>query len=172
LYHAKLQTVKLRTRNFLRFGEILQSVFGGKLCEKLKSIPLLHVAGTKGKGTTCAYAETILRARGFKTGLFTSPSFNSVAERIRINGKPVCDEQFAATAEKLEKLDEVKVLRESELWFAKLTLLALQTFVEQKVDVIILEVGIGGALCSTSAYPRGAPRVCCVTGKTTEVNRL
>ncbi|CBY12285.1 unnamed protein product [Oikopleura dioica] len=139
------------------------SVFGGKLCEKLKSIPLLHVAGTKGKGTTCAYAETILRARGFKTGLFTSPSFNSVAERIRINGKPVCDEQFAATAEKLEKLDEVKVLRESELWFAKLTLLALQTFVEQKVDVIILEVGIGGALCSTSAYPRGAPRVCCVT---------
>ena len=172
MYHAKLHTFKLRTRYFFEFGDILQSVFGGKLCEKLKSIPLLHVAGTKGKGTTCAFAETILRARGFKTGLFTSPSFNSVAERIRINGKPVSDEQFAATAEKLEKLDQVKILRASDLWFANLTLLALQTFVEQKVDVIILEVGIGGALCPTSAYPRGAPRVCCVTGYSKDVNRL
>jgi folylpolyglutamate synthase/dihydrofolate synthase len=167
LYHAKVHLYKARTSNFLEFGDILQSVFGGKLYEKLKSIPLLHVAGTKGKGTTCAFAETILRARGFKTGLFTSPSFNSVAERIRINGKPVSDEHFAATAKKLENLDEVKGLRDSDNWFSNLTLLGLQIFVELKVDVIILEVGIGGALCSTSQYPVGAPRVCCVTGLST-----
>ena len=164
LLEHHLHIFKVRTRFFHEFGDILQSVFGGKLYEKLKSIPLLHVAGTKGKGTTCAFAETILRARGFKTGLFTSPSFNSVAERIRINGKPVSDEQFAATADKLKKLDEVRKLQQNDLWFANLTLLALQTFVEQKVDVIILEVGIGGALCPTSQYPLGAPRVCCVTG--------
>jgi folylpolyglutamate synthase len=168
LYHTKVKTVKNRTRFFLQFGDILQSVFGGKLYNQLKSIPLLHVAGTKGKGTTCAFAEAILRARGFKTGLFTSPHFNNVAERIRINGKPVSDEQFAAIADKLAKLDEVEILRESDLWFANLTLLALQAFVEQKVDVIILEVGIGGALCSTSQYPLGAPRVCCVTGRYTD----
>ncbi|CAG5076555.1 Oidioi.mRNA.OKI2018_I69.PAR.g8489.t1.cds [Oikopleura dioica] len=131
--------------------------------EKLKSIPLVHCAGTKGKGTTCAMAETLLRSRGYKTGLFTSPHFNSINERIRINGKPISEEELSATFEKLEKAEETEYLRCGNEWFSYLTLIALQSFVEQKVDVVILEVGIGGQLCSTSQYPMGAPRVCCIS---------
>ncbi|CAG5078069.1 Oidioi.mRNA.OKI2018_I69.PAR.g8890.t1.cds [Oikopleura dioica] len=158
-----LTFVKARTRSFLRFGELLQTIFGGRLYEKLRSIPLIHCAGTKGKGTTCAMAESLLRGRGFKTGLFTSPHFNSINERIRINGKPISEEQLSATFEKLEKEDETEPLRCGNEWFHYLTLIAFQTFVEQKVDVVILEVGIGGQLCPTSQYPMGAPRVCCIS---------
>ena len=178
-YRFKLSIVKGRTRNFLRFGECLQTIFDGKLYEKLKSIPLIHCAGTKvcfwsisqfhgnnfqGKGTTCAMAEMLLRSRGYKTGLFTSPHFNNINERVRINGKPISEEQLSATFEKLEKAEETEYLRCGNEWFSYLTLIALQTFAEQKVDVIILEVGVGGQLCATSQYPIGAPRVCCISG--------
>ena len=56
-------------------------------------------------------AETLLRSRGYKTGLFTSPHFNSINERIRINGKPISEEELSATFEKLEKAEETEYLR-------------------------------------------------------------
>jgi folylpolyglutamate synthase len=62
---------------------------------QLDSLNVIHVSGTKGKGTTCAFVESILRHAGLSTGFFSSPHLVSVRERIRINGKPLSQEKFA-----------------------------------------------------------------------------
>ena len=61
----------------------------GMTVEDLNKIKIIHVSGTKGKGSTCAFCESILRHSGFKTGFYSSPHLVSVTERIRINGKPI-----------------------------------------------------------------------------------
>jgi folylpolyglutamate synthase len=61
----------------------------------MKDLSIIHVAGTKGKGSTCAFSESILRHSGLKTGLFTSPHLVSVRERIRIGGVPITEDKFA-----------------------------------------------------------------------------
>jgi len=139
----------------------LNALDRGQLVEKLQKIPLFHVAGTKGKGTTSAMIEFFLREEGFKTGLFTSPHLCKVNERIRINGEPISDEDFALSFHHIyEQLDALH----RPAYFSFLTLVAFHAFTTLKVDVIILEVGIGGTFCTTSLYPVGsAKRVCCVT---------
>lgn len=62
--------------------------------DKLDNLSVIHVAGTKGKGTTCAFSESILRHHGYKTGLFSSPHLLEVRERIRINGRPIEKQDF------------------------------------------------------------------------------
>ena len=107
--------------------------------------------------------ELLLREEGFKTGLFTSPHLCKVNERIRINGKPISDEDFALSFHHIyEQLDALQ----RPAYFSFLTLVAFHAFNTLKVDVVILEVGIGGTFCTTSLYPVGsAQRVCCVTGE-------
>jgi len=73
--------------------EVLQKV--GISDDQLNSLNVIHVAGTKGKGTTCAFTESILRHVGLRTGFFSSPHIAAVRERIRINGKPLSEEKFA-----------------------------------------------------------------------------
>lgn len=67
----------------------------------ISKIPCIHVAGTKGKGSTCTFCESILRGHGMKTGLFTSPHLISATERIKINGKPISDEVFVDNCKKV-----------------------------------------------------------------------
>lgn len=62
--------------------------------EDLDQLSVIHVAGTKGKGSTCAFCEQLLYRKGYRTGLFTSPHLISVKERFRINGKVISDDQF------------------------------------------------------------------------------
>lgn len=95
----------------------------------------------------------MLRAKGYKTGLFTSPHLVSVCERIRINGKPVSENVFAQNFESI--YNEI-YQQKSEIppaYFAFLTFVAFQTFAMEEVDVVVLEVGIGGRYCATSTYP-------------------
>ncbi len=66
--------------------------------------PVLHIAGTKGKGSTCAFTESILRAHGLKTGLYTSPHLFSFCERIRVNGVPIPEIDFAGLVEQVKPL--------------------------------------------------------------------
>lgn len=119
---------------------------------------IVHVAGTNGKGSTCAFAESLLRQSGLRTGLFTSPHLISFCERIRINGEPIAEEfaapRIVAIKKRIEDWDA------QPTFFEITTALALQSFVEKEVDVVVMEVGLGGRLDSTNAI---TPTVCGVT---------
>lgn len=124
-----------------------------------RSAPALHVAGTNGKGSTCAFAEASLRAAGLRTGLYTSPHLVHFCERIRLDGVPVPEERACELLE--EVLARVPwALRDDGLTFFELvTLMAFLAF--RDVDAMVIEVGLGGRLDATNVLER--PRACAVT---------
>lgn len=114
----------------------------------------IHVAGTNGKGSVCAMLSAVLKEAGFKVGLFTSPYIVDFRERIQINnemiGKEVLAEAVAFLAPKLRELNAVgKIITEFEF----ITVLAFYLFKQQKCDIIVCEVGMGGLLDSTNLIP-------------------
>jgi dihydrofolate synthase/folylpolyglutamate synthase len=113
-----------------------------------RSFATVHVAGTNGKGSVSAMVEAIARARGYKTGLFTSPHLCRFAERVRIRGNPIDDAALTSILERA--LDGAPELS----FFETATLAAFLAFRESKVDLAIIEVGIGGRLDSTNVIPR------------------
>ena len=119
------------------------------------SFEVAHVAGTNGKGSTCAMIESMARAAGKKTGLYTSPHLSRFAERIRIDGEPISDEALAAV------LEQALAIGPDLSFFEAATLAAFLAFRDAKVDVAIIEVGIGGRLDATNVVPR--PRVTAIT---------
>ena len=129
----------------------------------LSRLSVIHVAGTKGKGSTCAMVESILRNAGYKTGLYTSPHLVDVRERIRINGAPVEKDVFLKNL--WETYDTLKEKADDDsgkpAYFRFLTLLCFKIFLAQSVDVAILEVGLGGRLDATNCIRK--PVVCGVT---------
>ncbi|XP_066153241.1 folylpolyglutamate synthase, mitochondrial-like [Euwallacea fornicatus] len=114
--------------------------------EQLDNLPVIHIAGTKGKGTTSSYCESILNSHGYKTGFYSSPHLLEVRERIRLNGVPISQVKFASNFWKVyTRLDKQKSAPyDMPLYFRFLTILALHIFIAEKVDAAILEVGIGG----------------------------
>ena len=107
----------------------------------------VHVAGTKGKGSTAAMVESVLRAAGYRTGLYTSPHLHTFRERIRIGGAMIDREQVIAGVEKMmPHAAEIPGLTTFEL----MTALALDSFRAQGVEIAILEVGLGGRLDATN----------------------
>lgn len=120
--------------------------------EQLDNLSVIHVAGTKGKGTTCAFTEAIIRQYGFSTGFFSSPHLVSVRERIRLNGEPVSQSHFAHFFWNVYQRLKQEREYESDMptYFKFLTILSFHIFLEANVDVAILEVGIGGELDSTN----------------------
>lgn len=117
--------------------------------DKLKFI---HVAGTNGKGSTTSMMTEVLIKAGYKVGVYTSPHLHSYTERIKINNVPIPEEKFAKEMEKLQGLIP-KVLKsagESPTEFEVLTALALDYFKKERVDIAIMEVGMGGRLDSTN----------------------
>lgn len=120
--------------------------------EQLDSLSVIHVAGTKGKGSTCAFTEAILRQHGFSTGFFSSPHLVSVRERIRLNGEPISQSHFTRFFWNVYRRLEQKREYESDMptYFKFLMILTFHVFLEASVDVAIIEVGIGGELDSTN----------------------
>ena len=111
--------------------------------EQLRAI---HVAGTNGKGSTSHLIAAVLQAQGYKVGLFTSPHLVSLTERIRINGQPIQEDEVADFVTRHRSfLDETK-----PSFFETMTALAFDYFVRQKVDIAVVEVGLGGRLDSTN----------------------
>ena len=110
----------------------------------------VHVAGTNGKGSVCAMLESILRAAGLKTGLFTSPHLRRYNERIRLDGRSVSDDTFASAAEKV-RLAAGDAAEYSQ--FELLTAIALVIFAEGKCRIAVLETGLGGRLDPTNVIP-------------------
>jgi len=112
----------------------------------------IHVTGTKGKGSTCAMVESIVRHHGYKTGMFTSPHMITVRERIQLNGKPISEENFAKYFWKCyDGLESGNVLHEPMLnYFRFLTVMAFLVFQEENVECAVVEVGIGGRTDATN----------------------
>ena len=124
----------------------------------------VHVAGSKGKGSVAAMVESVLRAAGLDTGLYTSPHLHSYCERVRLNGEPIGEGDFARLASSLQPAVEAerRALRERQLvTFDLLTALAFLAFRERRVQVQVLEVGLGGRVDSTNVFQE--KEVCAIT---------
>jgi dihydrofolate synthase/folylpolyglutamate synthase len=119
-----------------------------RLGDPHKQFPSLLIAGTKGKGSTAAISESILRQAGYQTGLYTSPHLHSFRERIRFNGQLVAEETIVDLANRLKPyFEDTPGLTAFEL----ITVVAFITFAEAKIEVAVLEVGLGGRLDATNA---------------------
>jgi dihydrofolate synthase/folylpolyglutamate synthase len=112
---------------------------------------VVHVAGTNGKGSVCAMIEAIARESGQRTGLFTSPHLVTFRERIRIDGEMISEEAVAKGLTKIRDL--IKDWDPHPTFFEITTALALQHFAAAKIDIVILETGLGGRLDATNAVP-------------------
>lgn len=128
-----------------------------------KDLKVIHVAGTNGKGSVCAYLDGMLRSEGKRTGLFTSPHLVKINERIAIDGAPVDDGTFTRLFE--NTLRAVRAMEKSGLshptFFEFLLGMALCAFREAGVEYAVLETGLGGRLDATSAVE--PPLVCVIT---------
>jgi dihydrofolate synthase/folylpolyglutamate synthase len=140
-------TIKLGLRN----TEILLAALG----DPHKEFPSVQIAGTNGKGSTAVTLESICRAAGIRTGLFTSPHLISITERIRIDGEQISETEFAGLTAQV-KTTATELVRQGRLetlptFFEHVTAIALLAFREAKIELAILETGLGGRLDSTTA---------------------
>ena len=116
-----------------------------------KTYPIIHVTGTNGKGSTIAFMRELFVVHGKKVGTFTSPHIISIHDRICINGQPIADEDFIRIANQVKEMEKTLLETHDHLsFFELLTLIALLYFKEQEVDLVLLEVGIGGLLDTTN----------------------
>jgi dihydrofolate synthase/folylpolyglutamate synthase len=142
-----------------RIGTLLEALdYPQRACR------IVHVAGTNGKGSTCAMIESGLRAAGHRTGLFTSPHLVEPTERIRIEGSPVSSARFAAAFDQVHACAET-LLRQERIdlhptYFESVTAMALLLFRESGVEFAVLEVGLGGRLDATNVV---TPELCVIT---------
>ena len=128
-----------------------------------EGIKIIHVAGTNGKGSVCAYLNAMLLAGGKKTGLFTSPHLVRINERFQINGEDVSDEQFLDAFLKVEKAaKEYEAEGEGHpSYFETLFLMGMLIFKEAGVEYLVMETGLGGRLDATNVGEK--PLACIIT---------
>lgn len=128
-----------------------------------EGIKIIHVAGTNGKGSVCAYLNAMLLAGGKKTGLFTSPHLVRINERFQINGEDVSDEQFLDAFLKVEKAaKEYEAEGEGHpSYFETLFLMGMLIFQEAGVEYLVMETGLGGRLDATNVVEK--PLACIIT---------
>ncbi|CAN8268056.1 unnamed protein product [Cochlearia groenlandica] len=146
-----------------RFGLLLHYLKVLELEDAVSQMRIIHVAGTKGKGSTCTFSESILRSYGLRTGLFTSPHLIDVRERFRLNGIEISQEKFVnyfwCCFHKLKEKTSNDIPMPT--YFCFLALLAFKIFSTEQVDVVILEVGLGGRFDATNVIKK--PIVCGIT---------
>lgn len=137
-----------------KFGLENITVLAEALGSPERAAPCVHVAGTNGKGSTAAMIESISRAAGVLTGLYTSPHLERINERIRINGEEILDEDFAACStqvhETIERLMASGVLHAHPTFFECVTAMAFLAFRTGGVRAAVYEVGLGGRLDATN----------------------
>jgi dihydrofolate synthase/folylpolyglutamate synthase len=119
-----------------------------------RRFPAIHIAGTNGKGSTAAMTDAILRAAGYRVGLYTSPHLVSITERVRVNGDEIAQADFARLASEVRAQSEKSVARgalaAAATFFEQMTMLAFLYFAEHEVDIAVLEVGMGGRFDATN----------------------
>ena len=144
-------TIKLGLRNT---ELLLQSLDNPE-----RTFPAVQIAGTNGKGSTAVMLDSICRAAGMRTGLYTSPHLVSITERIQIAGEQISEEDFARHTETVREASQ-RLLDAGEIealptFFEQLTAIALLAFREARIELAILETGLGGRLDSTTAAKAG-----------------
>jgi len=126
--------------------------------------PTVLLAGTNGKGSTAATLASILQASGLKTGLYTSPHLVRINERIRLNGAPIADDDFALLHDVVDRTAERLVIEGDLPWhpsfFEMLTAMGFEYFARNRPDMVVLEVGMGGRLDATNVVD---PRLSIIT---------
>jgi len=142
LYGLQLFGANFGLENTRRFAAL-----AGDQQEKLRFI---HVAGTNGKGSTCAMLESIYRAAGLRVGLFTSPHLVSFRERIQVNRQLIPENELIRLVEEIQPLLKEFSTDNHPTMFEVVTVLALNFFSEQNCDLVIWETGLGGRLDATN----------------------
>jgi dihydrofolate synthase/folylpolyglutamate synthase len=141
LYSSRTGGIKLGLETTHRLLDVLGSPH--------RDLKFLHVAGTNGKGSVCAMLDSICRAAGLRTGLYTSPHLVTFAERIRVDGVPIPRDAIISGVERLRQL--TANWTPLPTFFELTTALALEYFAHSRVDIVVLETGLGGRLDSTNA---------------------
>ena len=153
------ETPKFTTKNKLSHTkECLE-----RLGNPEKKFKVIHVAGTNGKGSTCAFLTSIFREAGYSCGLFTSPHLVVINERFQINEKNIDNQAFMSAFEKVKALADELVAEGSyhPTYFEMLFLMGMVIFAEAGVDYVMLETGLGGRLDATTAVEE--PAACVIT---------
>ncbi|MCM1134152.1 MAG: Mur ligase family protein [Clostridium sp.] len=140
-------------------GELLNRIIGGEAAGSGIKSRIVHIAGTNGKGSVCAYLRSILMESGYSVGMFTSPHLESMRERICIGNELISEEEFVAAFVKVKSLVAGDISHPS--FFEFLFLMAMAFFKEKEPDYIILETGLGGRLDATNCIAR--PKLCVIT---------
>ncbi len=146
-----------------RLGVDRMRLLAVRLGNPERAAPCFHVAGTNGKGSVCAMIEAIQRAQGRRTGLYTSPHLVAIGERIQVDRTPLSDAAVVAHAEALRPHYEAIRAADPEAaptFFELITAAAFVEFAARRVDVTVLETGLGGRLDATNIC---APEVCVIT---------
>ena len=131
----------------------------GLLGHPERSVKYVHVTGTNGKGSTCAMLASVLRAAGYKTGLYTSPYIFRFNERMQIGGVPIPDRDVCALVEEIRLLADSMDDHPTE--FELVTAMGLTWFARQRCDIVVCEVGMGGEFDATNVIP--APEAAVIT---------
>lgn len=135
-----------------------------ELCSALgnpeKELKFIHVAGTNGKGSFCSMLDSVLRAAGYKTGLFTSPYIRFFNERICFDGKPISNEELSEVTEYVKPIADKMTEKPTE--FELISAIGFEYFKRKKCDIVILEAGMGGRLDSTNIIE--TPLLSVITG--------
>ena len=118
-----------------------------------KELKFIHVAGSNGKGSTCAMLDSVLRRAGYRTGLYTSPYIQDFCERMRVDGENIPGEALCRITERVRDIADAMADHPSQ--FELVTAIAMQYFHEMRCDIVVLEVGMGGALDRQSFSLRG-----------------
>src|SRR5688572_19127664 len=153
--YERLRIVRYNSQNFDldRMRSLLRKL--GNPQDHFKSV---HVAGTKGKGSTCAMIASMLRANGYKVGVYTSPHLCDIRERIVVNGEMIPHSDFSRLIRQIEPI--VARSKPTPTFFDVITAVAFKYFAEQKIDIAVVETGLGGRLDSTNVLK---PEVTAVT---------
>ena len=127
------------------------------------NMKVIHVAGTNGKGSTCAYLASMLSNGGYRTGLFTSPHLVKINDRFRINGEVMADEDFVISFRKVKEIIDQAAVDElaHPSYFETLLLMGLDYYNRKKVDYLVLETGLGGGKDPTNCVQN--PLACIIT---------
>ena len=124
-----------------------------------RQLRFVHIAGTNGKGSTAACIASCLQAAGWRVGLYTSPYINRFNERMQVNGVPISDEDLETLVDRIRPI--ANALTDSPTEFELITALGFLYFLQTHCDIVVLEVGLGGALDSTNVIP--APEAAVIT---------
>lgn len=124
-----------------------------------KKLKFVHIAGTNGKGSTAAMTASILRKAGYRTGLHTSPYIYRFHERMQVDGMEITDEELTAVTEYVKPL--AQSMKETPTEFELVCCIAFEYFVRKGCDIVVLEVGMGGAFDATNVIE--TPEVAVIT---------